>query len=105
MSIYSVFVDRISCTRCLAIHFTLEHAQENEDIFEKKMPKRYEKHTHSDKHSHENCRDCEYRRQIAGFDSLPESVVQGTSQAFSLLDFFFNKLSLFSQLFKRLATK
>lgn len=36
-------------------------------------------HSHADKHSLENCRDCEYRRQIAVLDSLPESVVQGKS--------------------------
>lgn len=35
------------------------------------------RHSHADKHSMDNCRDCEYRRQIAVYDSLPESVVQG----------------------------
>ena len=81
---YFVFIkptfslDKISCTRCLAIHFTLEK-EDADDVFdEKKILRKLEKHSHSDKHSHENCRDCEYRRQIAGFDSLPESVVQGT---------------------------
>lgn len=30
-----------------------------------------------DEHSFANCTDCQYRRQIAVLDSLPDTVVQG----------------------------
>ncbi|KAH9412474.1 Patatin-like phospholipase domain-containing protein 2 [Dermatophagoides pteronyssinus] len=59
--------NKISCTRCLAIHFTLEKEEIN----------KYHRHH---KH-HANCRDCEYRRQIAILDSLPESVVEAIQEA------------------------
>lgn len=62
--IINKYVDKISCTRCLAIHFTLEKEETSN------------KHHRHHKH-HANCRDCEYRRQIAILDSLPESVVEG----------------------------
>ena len=79
------FLDKISCTRCLAIHFTLEKEDnQSNEYSERKLMKKHEKHSHYDKHSIENCRDCEYRRQIAGFDSLPESVVQGKINASTL---------------------
>lgn len=63
--------------RCLAIHFTVEKEDLPSFNNEKKLLVK-NKHIHTDKHSMENCRDCEYRRQIAVLDTLPESVVQGT---------------------------
>ncbi|XP_046917761.2 uncharacterized protein LOC124498094 [Dermatophagoides farinae] len=60
--------NKISCTRCLAIHFTLEKEETSN------------KHHRHHKH-HANCRDCEYRRQIAILDSLPESVVEAIQEA------------------------
>ncbi|UXI15896.1 chloride channel protein 2 [Sarcoptes scabiei] len=61
--------NKISCTRCLAIHFTLEKEKSSTHLH------------HHKNHSIENCRDCEYRRRIAVLDSLPESVVQAIQEA------------------------
>ncbi|OTF75068.1 patatin-like protein phospholipase domain-containing protein 2-like, partial [Euroglyphus maynei] len=63
---------KISCTRCLAIHFTLEKEETKNSSNNK-----YHRH-----HKHDsNCRECEYRRQIAILDSLPESVVEAIQEA------------------------
>lgn len=89
--------NKISCTRCLAIHFTLEKEDVDEDTKSVYSDQKNlmvsrrnngdnnsshgSRHSHADKHSMDNCRDCEYRRQIAVYDSLPESVVQAIQEA------------------------
>ena len=88
-------IDKIACTRCLAIQssFTLgedEDLDTDNDI--QSTDSGCDTFGSDEEQSHHsainctNCTDCQYRRQIAVLDSLPDAVVQGMLPLQSLLD-------------------
>ncbi|CAG2173358.1 unnamed protein product [Oppiella nova] len=83
--------DKIACTRCLAIQssFTLgedDDMEADNDYENNDSDSGYENNTCGDGEHHSainctNCSDCQYRRQIAVLDSLPDAVVQAIQEA------------------------
>lgn len=81
-----VFIlDKIACTRCIAISITYAEAENEDEGIENDQDAHLAINNHN--HTYDDCIDCQYRRQIAVLDSLPDGVVQGKQ---------LNNLTLFS---------
>lgn len=71
-------LDKISCTRCLAVSTSFESETEDCEVEgEINDPESGYEHAYSEEHEYMDCIDCQYRRQIAVLDSLPDTVVKG----------------------------